>query len=140
MRRMSFETFEHTADLGLRVSADCLESLLAEAARGLFSMIVPDLDSIRTTEQHEFSIPGTDPEYLLFDWLNELLYAYEVRRLLFGRFDVRVSPEGLAATAYGEPVCRERHELDHEVKAITYHGLKVEQQPNQWRAEVIVDI
>jgi SHS2 domain-containing protein len=33
-----------------------------------------------------------------------------------------------------------RHEMDHEVKAITYHGLKVEQTVDGWYAEVIVDI
>lgn len=137
---MSFETFEHTADLGLRVTAESLDALLADAARGLCSLIVPDLDSIRTVEAHAFAIAGEEPEYLLFDWLNELLYAYEVRHLLFSRFEVRVGPGGLEATAHGEPLDRSRHVLDHEVKAITYHGLKVEQEANLWRAEIIVDI
>ncbi len=47
---------------------------------------------------------------------------------------------GLEAAAWGEPMDPSRHELNHEVKAITYHGLKVEQTADGWLAEVIVDI
>jgi SHS2 domain-containing protein len=46
----------------------------------------------------------------------------------------------LRAAAWGEPVDPARHELDHEVKAITYHGLKLERDGDGWLAEVIVDI
>ena len=54
---------------------------------------------------------------------------YKENRLMEGTMKLR-----------GELVDPERHELEHEVKAITYHGLKVEQQADQWLAEVIVDI
>jgi SHS2 domain-containing protein len=137
---MPFETFEHTADLGLRVRADDLNTLFADAARGLFSMIVPELDSVRPSQTISISVPGGLSELLLFDWLNELLYTYEVRHLLLCQFDVRFEPGGLTATAKGEPIDRARHVLDHEVKAITYHGLKLLQQDGHWLAEVIVDI
>ena len=46
----------------------------------------------------------------------------------------------MKATARGEPIDPERHELDMEVKAITYHGLKVERDGDGWLAEVIVDL
>jgi SHS2 domain-containing protein len=137
---MSYETFEHTADLGLRVRADDLNALFADAARGLFSMIVVDLDTVRPVESVTIAVPGQPSELLLFDWLNELLYIYDVRRLLLCAFDVHVTAEGLEATARGEPIDPARHVLDHEVKAITYHGLKLERQPGGWLAEVIVDI
>jgi protein archease len=135
-----YETFEHTADLGLRVRAADLDALFADAARGLFSMIVPDLLSVRALEKATFELAAEEPELLLFDWLNELLYTYETRHLLLCQFDVRVSDRGLIATAAGEPIDRQRHLLDHEVKAITYHGLKLERENSHWLAEVIVDI
>jgi SHS2 domain-containing protein len=137
---MSYETFEHTADVGLRIRADDLDALFADAARGLFWLIVPDLDSVRPSESVPIAIAGESPEFLLFDWLNELLYLYEVRHLLLCRFDVAVGSSGLKATAHGERIDPARHVLDHEVKAITYHGLKVERQNGRWLAEVIVDI
>lgn len=137
---MPYETFEHTADLGLRVWADDLDTLFADAARGLFSMIVPDPASIRPQETISITVAGEISELLLFDWLNELLYTYEVRHLLLCQFEPHVTASGLTATARGEPLDRDRHVLDHEVKAITYHRLKLEQQDGRWLAEVIVDI
>jgi SHS2 domain-containing protein len=137
---MTYETFEHTADLGLRVRGATLDELFADAARGLFHLIVPELDSVRPRESVEVLLPGEPTELLLFDWLNELLYIFETRHMLLAEFDVRVGDTGLAATARGEPIDRGRHVLDHEVKAITYHGLRLEQEAGGWIAEVIVDI
>jgi SHS2 domain-containing protein len=135
-----YETFEHTADLGLRVRASDLPTLFSDAARGLFSMIVPDSESVRPVEETSFAIEGTDSELLLFDWLNELLFTFETRRLLLTQFDVVLDDCGLRATARGEVFDEERHQLDHEVKAITYHGLKLVESGREWLAEVIVDI
>jgi len=135
-----YETFEHTADLGLRIRAASLDELFADAARGLFSLIVPDLASVHPAEHRVLEIAGEPSETLLFDWLNELLYIYETSHLLLVEFDVRVGPQGVTATVSGEPIDRLRHQLDHEVKAITYHGLKLERQDADWLAEVIVDI
>jgi SHS2 domain-containing protein len=135
-----YETFEHTADLGLRVRADNLEQLFADAAKGLFSVLAANLDAVRSIQEKTYRIGGHETDYLLLDWLTELLYTFETEHLLLAEFDVRVDGEGLQATCRGEPIDRQRHELDHEIKAITYHGLKVEQRADGWLAEVIVDI
>jgi SHS2 domain-containing protein len=135
-----YETFEHTADLGLRVRAPDLDSLFADAGRGLFSIVVENLDAVRPMESRSFRIAGADREYLLFDWLNELLFVCDTQRIALSEFEVSVTGTGLTATARGEPIDPARHRLTHEIKAITYHGLKVEQTPEGWSAEVIVDI
>jgi SHS2 domain-containing protein len=135
-----YETFEHTADLGLRVRAPDLDTLFVEAAQALFAAIVEDLGTVVPGQKVEVKLAGDDPAYLLFDWLNELLFRFDTEHLLFGRFEVGVNATGLSGTAWGEPLDRSRHALDHEVKAITYHGLRVEQTADGWLAEVIVDI
>jgi SHS2 domain-containing protein len=135
-----YEHFEHTADLGLRVRAPDLDTLFAEAAEALTAAIVEDVASIEPRTEVTFRIGGTDPAYLLFDWLKALLLKFEIEHLLFGQFAVQVGGDGLAATARGEPYDPDRHPLSHEVKAITYHGLVVEPADGGWRAEVIVDI
>jgi SHS2 domain-containing protein len=137
---MPWEHFEHTADLGLRVRAGDQEGLLEEAGRGLFAMLVDNLDEVRPAVPVEIELRGADPEYLLFDWLSELLAVFETRRLVLSRFVVRADRAGVRGTAWGEPLDAARHRLGHEVKAITYHGLKVEHDGSGWRAEVIVDI
>ena len=85
-------------------------------------------------------LAADDLDYLLFDWLRALLYHFDAEHLLFSRFEVEVGPDGLTGRAWGEPLDRSRHELGHEVKAITYHGLRVERTADGYLAEVIVDI
>jgi SHS2 domain-containing protein len=135
-----YEIFEHTADLGLRVRAPDLPALFADAACGLFAMVVDDLAEIQPAVSREFMVAGSDVTFLLFDWLNELLYLCDTERLLFSQFDVQIDQQGLVATARGEPIDPIRHRLSHEIKAITYHELKVERDGDGWLAEVIVDI
>ncbi len=135
-----YETFEHTADLGLRVKAGDLPTLFAEAGRGLTSIIVANLDQVQPVRAVNIALPSALLDELLFDWLNEILYAFESEHLLLAKFEVSIDDAGLKAVARGEPADESRHRLEHEIKAITYHGLKVEQTPDGFLAEVIVDI
>ncbi|NLF73408.1 MAG: archease [Candidatus Anammoximicrobium sp.] len=135
-----YEAFEHTADIGLRVRAEDRATLFVEAARALFSLLILNPGDVRASEQRSYEIAGEQDDYLLFDWLNELLYTFETEHLLMSQFQVDLTRQGLRAACGGEPLDRARHQLDHEVKAITYHGLKVEPSGSGWMAEVIVDI
>ena len=135
-----YELFEHTADLGLRVRAKDLNTLFAEAAECLFSAVLEDVASVKPVLAVTIEIAGTDREFLLFDWLRDLLMKCDEDHLVFGKFEVQVRDDGITGTAWGEPIAPDRHLLAHEVKAITYHGLKVEQTADGWLAEVIVDI
>ena len=135
-----FELFEHTADLGLRVRAGTLEELLSEAARGLLAMLIANPAAVRCIQVKTFELGPEEPEFLLFDWLNELLYAFETEKLLLVEFDLRLEGGELRATCRGEPMDAARHQMEHEVKAITYHGLRVEQTAEGWEAELIMDI
>jgi SHS2 domain-containing protein len=135
-----YEYFEHTADLGIRVRAADLNSVFADAATALFAAVVDGLDAVRPLQHVAIAIDGTELDYLLFDWLRELLFRFDAEHLVLSKFDVRVTETGLTATARGEPLDLARHVLSHEVKAITYHGLRVEREGAGWVAEVIVDI
>ena len=135
-----YEVLEHTADLGIRVRAATLDGLMADAARGLFAVIAGDLAQIVPREERAFTVPGTDPVWLLHDWTSELLAAFEIDRLLLREFSVAVDAAGLRATAKGERFDPSRHELAHEVKAVTQHLLDVHQAPEGWEATFIVDI
>ena len=142
-----YEVFEHTADLGLRIRAFSLDELFADAGRGLISQLA-NLSIVQPVCVKTFALQNESLDYLLFDWLSELLYAFEESHLLLAEFDVQISHSAgnageyhLTATCRGETADFARHELDHEVKAITYHGLFVRQNDDgSWEAEVIVDI
>jgi SHS2 domain-containing protein len=135
-----YETFEHTADLGLRARAADLDTLFAETALALFTAIVEDPYGIEEKVRIDMELAEDDREFLLFDWLKTLLYQMETEQLLFRRFEVHVRDDGLLGSAWGEPFDPDRHHYAHEVKAITYHGLRVEKVGDLWEAEVIVDI
>jgi SHS2 domain-containing protein len=138
-----FEVFEHTADLGIRIQANSLNELFCDAGRGLIAQLA-NLSTIRPVQLKQVTLQSDSLEYLLFDWLSELLYAFEESRLLLAEFEVVVTEVAgefqISATCRGEVADAARHELDHEVKAITYHGLFVRQSGDEWEAEVIVDI
>ena len=135
-----YEVFGHTADVGLRMRAADLDELFADAGRALFAVIVVDLDRVEPRQRMSCRIDEPQREYLLLDWLNELLYHFESERLLLKEFTVHVSQEGLQAMADGETFDPRRHQLDHEVKAVTYHNLRVQQTADGWEAEVILDL
>lgn len=133
-----FEFFDHTADAGFRVRAPDRETLYRDAARALFSLIVEDLDKVEPIEQVHLELAGCSDDELLFDWLNELLYLYDTRGLVFSRFSIRWTDSGLEADVTGARPDPDR--LLHEVKAITYHDFEVKQTEPGWEARVIVDI
>ena len=86
-----YETFEHTADLGLRIRAPSLSELFEEAARALFSVLVANPDVIRPLAEIPLEIEGTQREDLLHDWLAELLYQFDGRHLLLTDFEVTLT-------------------------------------------------
>jgi SHS2 domain-containing protein len=135
-----YELFEHTADLGLRARAADLGMLFSEMGACLSSAMIEDIASVQPGVEVRIELSGFDREYLLFDWLRELLLRFEADRLLFSQFEATVRTDGLSGIARGEPYDPARHALSREVKAITYHELKVERDDNGWLAEVIVDI
>lgn len=135
-----YELFEHTADLGLRVNAPDLPSLFREAAEGLFSVIVAEIPRRAPAREVRIRVEAERMDYLLVDWLHELLFLFETERLLLDGFDVEIHDTRLSATARAWTVDDARDSLLHEVKAVTYHRLRVEQTERGWLAEMILDI
>jgi SHS2 domain-containing protein len=138
----TIETFDHTADVGLRVRGHDLDDLFRTAAEGVFDYIVVNRPEVRDAEGEPVALAADSPAELLASWLNELIFRSETRHRLYTRFDVRVSGDGksLEAQVGGEPIDRDRHVLDHEVKAVTHHGLSIEREGSNWVAELILDI
>ena len=134
------EIFEHTADVGIRARADTPGELFAEAARGLFALMIEDTDAVRAVDEVAFEIRADDIEELFHDWLAELLFAFNARRMTLREFCVQLDDFTLTATARGEPIDPKRHQIAVEVKAITWCGLRVERRADGWLAEVVVDI
>lgn len=138
----TIETFDHTADVGLRITGESLSDLFETAAGGVFDYIVVNRDEVRETETETVDLQAETAGDLLFSWLNELIFRSETRHRLYRSFHVQTAEDGrsLKATIQGEAIDATRHTLDHEVKAITYHGLDLHEANGRWHAEMILDI
>lgn len=133
-----FELIEHTSDIGLLAYGGTLAEAFANAARGMFSVIA-EIDNVREAESRRVEVSADDIEGLLFEWLNSLLYYFDVETLLFSRFDItEFEDTRLVAECRGEKYDSTRHHLKTGVKSATYHMLGVDRQKNQVR--VIFDI
>ena len=136
MRR--FRLIEHTADIGLVAYGQTLSEAYANAGYGLFS-IITELRKVREAESRRVEVTENDPEGLLFEWLNRLIYFFDVEMLLFRRFEIEaLDGQHLKATCYGERYDPSRHRLRMGVKSATYHLLKVDEEKKQVR--VIFDV
>jgi SHS2 domain-containing protein len=136
------EVFDHTADVGLRIHGDDLADLFRTAAEGLFDYVVANRSDVWVARTEVVSLKADSTADLLLAWLNELIFRCETEHVLYTRFEVEISDDGFAleATIGGEPIDRDRHILDHEVKAVTHHGASLERDGEGWVAEVILDI
>lgn len=133
-----FELMEHTADIGLVAYGNSLAEAFANAAYGLFS-IIARLNRVRSVESRDVEVEGQDAEALLFNWMNQLIYLFDVERFIFKRFDITSFTEtSLKARCRGERYDPSRHELKLGVKSATYHMLKVEREKNM--VQIIFDV
>lgn len=137
-----YELMDHTADIGLRVVGEDVWDLFSKAGYALFDLMVGDLGSIEADQEVVVEVRGDDVETVFMNWLRELLYLFEVQRLILLQFDFLTWCNGvLKARCRGIFYRPGQRILNMEVKAVTYHHLKVEQQPDgHWRAQVIFDI
>ena len=136
----AFETIDHTADIGVRSFGATEKEAFENAAVGMFSLIT-DLDQISENLEFPVDVEAEDRETLLVEWLNELLYIYESNGSLLKRFQIKELGETrLRGTAFGGPVEPGRHEINIDIKAVTYYQLKVRQTDTGWTAEVIFDV
>src|SRR4051794_27117494 len=137
---MNFEILEHPADVGFRAWGVSLEKVFGNCALALISIIL-DPSNIIPTQCWELSAEGTDLESLLVNWLNEVLYYVDTRRLAFHSFSITITESfHLSCEATGEERTVDKHPVRVSVKAVTYHQLQLSKSGEAWIAEVFVDV
>jgi SHS2 domain-containing protein len=135
-----WEHFAHEADMGVRGFGDTKEQAFEQAALAL-TAVVTGLENVRPEEAVSVGCEAPDDELLFVDWLNALIYEMATRKMLFGRFEVRIRSEHLEGKMWGEKVDTSRHHPAVEVKGATYTALHVKQQEDGiWIAECVVDV
>ncbi len=135
-----FEMVDHTADLGVTLTAGSLSELFASAGAVLADLMY-DPAAVEERESREVALEAASAEELLVRWLNELLYLREVGEFLWKT--VEAEEEGgtrLRATLRGEVFQAGKHIPRGGIKAATYHQLRISRERDAWSARIIFDV
>ncbi len=138
--KRAFEILDHTADIGIVAYGTDAKELFSNAALALFSLIT-EIEGIQEKLHLDLELGSEDRDSLLVDWLNELIYCFDSKHVLFKRFDIdSLTHSALKATCYGEDFDPNKHKVKTGVKAATYHMLRLDVDGSGYRAQVILDI
>lgn len=141
MAAPGYRILEHTADLRVEFRARSLAELLALAGRVLFELLLDGPTPGPLCFERDLRLEAEEPDLLLRTWLAELLFLHETEHEVYGDCAVEFGPEGdLRAHLRGRPSGELAGRFAREIKAVTYHGLLLEQTPDGLRAEVIFDL
>jgi SHS2 domain-containing protein len=131
---------DHTGDAGIWVRAADRKELFARAAWGMFSLVT-DVDAIRLIDVDDIELEATDRFSLMVRWLSELNYRHVTENRLFGKFEIiDIDEESLTAVVRGERLDPARHHIFTEIKAVTFHEMRLERGEKGWEAQIIFDV
>jgi SHS2 domain-containing protein len=134
---MGFEEVDHTADKALRVFGASLTELFLSAAAGLTHLMASDVSDISTEIEKSIELEAIDAESLLVEWLSELAYWAESEMLLFKKFRIQKATSiYLKAKVFGGKTSM----LEKQIKAVTYHDLKIIKTAEGLEATIVFDV
>ena len=135
-----WEHYPHGADVGIRGTGTSLAEAFEAIALAL-TATVSDPSTVFPNQCVDVHCEAPDPDSLLYEWVNALVYEMATRSMLFGRFRVSIVGTHLSAEAWGEALDAQRHQPAVEVKGATYTDLEVSVSPaGVWTAQCIVDV
>lgn len=134
MSTRGHELVEHTADVGLRVWGESLEDVFAESAIALVRAMGRGAGS---SVSEAVTLDAPDLDALFVDWLSEVLFLFEARKVVPTDVRVRIDRETHALSATVDGVRAESFVQEGPaVKAVTYHGLEL----SETKATVYLDV
>ncbi len=139
-RRPPYRQLSHTADLAWRLWGKDLPELFENAGRAL-SATLTDRRYLKRRATRTVRLTALDRESLLVDWLNHLLYLFDIDGFLGRDFQVEsLTSGGLKARVTGETFDPARHPSRTGVKAATFHQLSIVPVQDGWEATVVLDL
>ncbi len=138
---MRYRFVDHTADVAFEVFGRDLSELIENATLAFYEAFVY-VDKLGESRRLDVNVEADSPDYLLYNWLNELLFAFDTKFFGGKRVDcVRVKENDILkaeGVIVGDSLKPEIVKV--EPKAITLHNFEVEKKNGVWRAYVVVDI
>ena len=139
----NYELIEHTADIGIKVRGETLKELFKNTALAMFEIMAEQRSKVKGKRSKVKKIvirqKADDLEELFINWLNELLSLSATKEKIFCDFQFKkLDGHNLEAIVAGCDI--KDYKINTEIKAATYHQLKLEETPSGWQAEVIFDV
>ena len=133
-----------TADIAFEATGRDLPQLFTAAADATINVMIDNLDAIESRETRQIELSNDNIEMLLFDFLQELIYFKDAKRLLLRARETQIDQKDeaycLKSKVAGERLDDTRHQQRADVKAVTLHGFSVEKCDGGWKARVLLDI
>ncbi|MCX8194140.1 MAG: archease [Candidatus Pacearchaeota archaeon] len=144
---MTYEHFEHEADVGIRGKGKTIEKAFEEAAKAMFDVEV-DVDKVKALKKINIECQASNIEELFVEWLNALLSQASIHGMVFSKFKAKIIKDRknkilkVEGQAIGEKFDAKKHNAKDEVKGATYSQLKVYQdkKTKKWMAQCVVDV
>jgi SHS2 domain-containing protein len=141
MTREKIEILEHTADLAIRINAVDTRELFELGATAVYQLIGEAVPVAGESKVYSLSLQANNREELFHDWLTEILYWFQVRQIVFDRYDFDVlRSTHIKVRAEGWKIDVEKSNIHIEIKAVTYHSLHITQDGEGLTATVIFDV
>ena len=135
-----YELIDHTADLGLHVFGDNPKDLFQNAAMALTEQLVKTA-SLLARQERRIVIEGNDWPDLMVNWLREILYLWAGEEIFVQSVQIEsIAENNLTAHVSLDSFSPDRHQLNSEIKAVTYHQIQVFDAGNGWEAKIIFDV
>ncbi len=139
-KRAGFRPVPHTADVGFKVWGNSAADIFIQGAQALYSLMT-DRRRLRRRQAEAVELEAPDLEALFVEWLNYLLYLFDVQGFLGKEIIIgELTATGLKARIEGEELDLQRHLLKTGVKAATYHQLAIRRRDDGWEARIIFDL
>jgi SHS2 domain-containing protein len=137
---MPYTLIDHTADIGICVTADTLTDLFTQAATAIFDQIT-DRARLSGAHHRQIEVTGIDRPDLLVNFLRELLSFWTIDACLVKNVWIRyINDERLTTEINFDEYRPETHEIFKDIKAVTYHGISVDETDAGWKATIIFDV
>lgn len=143
-----YRYLEHSTDAIVQAHGSSLEELFENSAMGLVNIMF-DIDKVENRQSETIIASDENLENLLFDWLEKVLLKILIEQIVLSRFSIEISEKYtnlaekkylLKARAGGEKVSYGKHNYKIEIKAITYHELKIQRIDSSYVATFLVDL
>ncbi len=139
-----FEFIDHTADVGIKAWGATLTELFENAAKGMFSVIAREgykAQGSKIEKKIEIDKNRDDLEEILVNWLSELLYIFNREKIYFNNFKISsLNNNGIKAEVSGVNIDLYQSNLYTEIKAVTFHNLKIEETADGFNCTIIFDV